>query len=91
MMCSSESADERTRCRYWRGSSPIGLASTSSVIPMMPLSGVRTSWLMLAMNSLLARLAASAASRACASSTSARLRAVTSRPMACRPAGRLRR
>ena len=32
-----------------------------SVMPMTPLSGVRISWLMLARNSLLARLAASAA------------------------------
>ena len=33
---------------------------------MMPFMGVRISWLMLARNSLLARLAASAASLACA-------------------------
>ena len=34
-------------------------------MPMMPFIGVRISWLMLARNSLLARLAASAASWAC--------------------------
>ena len=40
--------------------------------------GVRISWLMLARNSLLARLAASAASLASCSSCSARLRSVMS-------------
>ena len=35
-------------------------------MPMMPFIGVRISWLMLARNSLLARLAASAASRGAA-------------------------
>ncbi len=37
----------------------------SSVMPMMPFIGVRSSWLMLARNSLFARLAASATSLAC--------------------------
>jgi hypothetical protein len=37
-------------------------------MPMMPFIGVRNSWLMLARNTLLARLAASAASFAAASS-----------------------
>ena len=40
------------------------VSSSSSVMPMMPFIGVRISWLMLARNSLLARLAASAASLA---------------------------
>ena len=39
-------------------------------MPMMPFIGVRISWLMLARNSLLARLAASAASLASRSSAS---------------------
>jgi hypothetical protein len=38
--------------------------SPSSENPMIDCSGVRSSWLMLAMNSLLAREASSAASRA---------------------------
>ena len=50
----------------------------SSVMPMMPLSGVRISWLMWARNSLLARLAASASrtetSRARLTSASAAVR-----------------
>ena len=41
--------------------------------------GVRISWLTLARNSSLARLAASAASFACRSSSSSRLRSVMSR------------
>ncbi len=40
--------------------------SRTSAIPSTPFSGVRISWLMLARNSLFARLAASAASRAAA-------------------------
>ena len=47
-------------------------------MPMMPFMGVRISWLMFARNSLLARLAASAASLARCSSASTCLRAVTS-------------
>ena len=43
--------------------------AASSVMPMMPFIGVRISWLMLARNSLLARLAASAASLASRSSS----------------------
>ena len=48
-------------------------------MPRMPFIGVRISWLMLARNSLLARLAASAASFAFCSSACAFLRSVTSR------------
>ena len=50
-------------------------------MPMMPFIGVRISWLMLARNSLLARLACSAASFAFCSSSSARLRSVISEKM----------
>ncbi len=46
----------------------------------MPFIGVRISWLMLARNSLLARLADSAASLAFSNSASACLRAVISTP-----------
>ena len=52
---------------------------------MMPLSGVRTSWLMFATNSLFARLADSAESFARSSSAAVRLRAETSRPIAWNP------
>ena len=48
-------------------------------MPMMPFIGVRISWLMLARNWLLARLAASAASRARSRTNSAFLRSVRSR------------
>ena len=44
------------------------VSSASSVMPMMPFIGVRISWLMLARNSLLARLASIARSRAATSS-----------------------
>ena len=40
-------------------------------MPMTPFIGVRISWLMLARNSLLARLAASAARRACCMASAA--------------------
>ena len=64
----------RTVCRIWNGSfsnsilpasifeksSLSGVPIKMSVIPMIPFIGVRISWLMLAMNSLFARLAASA-------------------------------
>ena len=43
-------------------------------MPRMAFMGVRISWLTLARNSSLARLAASAASFACRSSSSSRLR-----------------
>ncbi len=50
----------------WRGVRSV--ASSSSAMPSTPFIGVRISWLMLARNSDLARLAASAASRALTSS-----------------------
>ena len=50
-------------------------------MPKTPFMGVRISWLMLARNSLLARLAASAASFAFFSSSAVRLRSVISRAM----------
>ena len=53
-------------------------SSKRPVMPIMPFMGVRISWLMLARNSLLARLAVSAASLALTNSPSARLRAVMS-------------
>ena len=52
-------------------------------MPRMPLSGVRISWLTMARKRLLARLAASAWSRASASARSASARSVTSRPTLC--------
>ena len=85
MSDSSDSADSCTifsQSRCW-GSK--GVSSTKSVMPMMALSGVRISWLTLARNPLLARLAASAASLAWCSSASARLRSVISRKTATPP------
>ena len=52
---------------------------------MMPFIGVRISWLMLARNSLLARLAASAASLASSRAACARLRSVMSRNVTTAP------
>ena len=54
--------DQSAGTRAARRSSSVSRAS--SVMPMMPFMGVRISWLMLARNSLLARLAFSARSRA---------------------------
>ena len=62
MTCSSERADTCASSRYSRCSSSSRVCSTRSVMPSTPFIGVRISWLMLATNSVLARLAASAAS-----------------------------
>ena len=61
MIVSSDSAEDLTMPRYSRCSAVSSVSSASSVMPRMPFIGVRISWLMLARNSLLARLAASAA------------------------------
>ena len=67
MSPSSDSADvlERDQVLALLGARA-AVSSSSSVMPITPFIGVRISWLMLARNSLFARLAASAASRACA-------------------------
>lgn len=54
-------------CSSWRGAR-VGSCARIWENPMTALSGVRISWLMLARKALLARLAASASSLACASS-----------------------
>ena len=80
MMCSSASAEVLTISRYWRCSGGCGASSSSSVMPSTPFIGVRISWLMLATNSLLARLAFSAAvlaSRSAAVWVRTRRRSVT--------------
>ena len=59
---SSASPEDLTVCKYSRCSAVSSVSSANSVIPSTPFMGVRISWLMLARNSLLARLAASAAS-----------------------------
>ena len=73
------SAHARARTRKSRRSASSAVSSASSVIPKMPFIGVRISWLMVARNSLLARLPASAVSFADRSSSSACLRSVMSR------------
>ena len=65
---SSPSALERSVARYSRCSGVSDVSASSSAIPNTPFIGVRISWLMLARNSLLARLPASAARRASARS-----------------------
>ena len=55
-------------------------------MPMTPFMGVLISWLMFARNSLLARLASSAASRASRIVSSARRRSVMSRMISNPPA-----
>ncbi len=62
-----------------------GSPSASFTGPTISVKGVRSSWLMLAMNMLLARVACSAASLARWSSTSMRLRSVMSTIMPSRP------
>ena len=84
---SKESADVFTNSRSSRCSLVKSVASTSSVIPMMPFIGVRISWLMFARNSLFALLAASAASFAAWRVFSARILSVTSRMIPRNPLG----
>ena len=73
-------AELLTRPRYSRCSGFRSDSRTTSVNPMMPFMGVRISWLMLARNSLLARLAISATCLARTNFDSASLRAVMSVP-----------
>ena len=81
MICISVCADCCTSCRWCRCWSSSGPASTTSVRPSTPFIGVRISWLMWARKLLLARLAASAASRACSSAVCAAFRSLMSRAL----------
>ena len=54
----------RTICANFCCSASSGVSSSRPVMPMMAFIGVRISWLMLARNSLFARVAASARVRA---------------------------
>ena len=72
--CSSECAELSMSVSQPDCSAFSGESISMRVSPMSAFSGVRTSWLMLARNSLLARLACSASSRACWLSCSMRLR-----------------
>ncbi len=74
MTRSSSSPEVFASARYSRCSDVSWVPRARSAMPRMPLSGVRISCDMFARNSPLARLAASAASRARCSSSSASLR-----------------
>jgi hypothetical protein len=79
MMPVSDCALSLIWSRYWRRrSSSMSGERARSARPSMPCSGVRSSWLVLARKALLARLAASASSRARASAASNSRRSVTS-------------
>ena len=71
---SSASPELAAVCAYSRCCGARSVASSSSVIPITPLSGVRISWLMLARNSDFEREASTA-------SASARRRSLTSVPI----------
>jgi len=77
---SSESAQVRTVWAYSFWSRESGVSSSSPVIPMMPLSGVRSSWLMLATNSDFMHDVARALSRAPISSRPRASSRATRRP-----------
>ena len=77
-----DSVESLRMIRYSRCSSRSDVSSRSSAIPITAFIGVRISWLMLARKSLLARLAASAASLAARSSSATRFCSVTSRAIA---------
>ena len=70
MIDSSDSPELRTVSTKGRWTSLRLVSSSNSVKPSTPFMGVRISWLMLARNSDLARLACSAASLAASSSCS---------------------
>ena len=59
MTVSKESAEVLIKLTYSRCSGVSSVSSVSSVMPMMPFIGVRISWLILARNSPLARVACS--------------------------------
>ena len=87
---SATAARRRRSSPPWRRSicsGVSGVSSSSPLMPMMPLSGVRISWDAIARKRDLARLAASAWSRASASARSVSVRSVTSRPTLCISAG----
>ena len=73
-MVMRDSAEARAAVRKSRCSAVRVVSRASSIMPTIPFMGVRISWLILARNSLLARLAAWASSRDCCSSRSMRLR-----------------
>ena len=72
--------DTFSTSRRWRSLSTV--EASRLAMPSTPFIGVRISWLIVARNCDLARLAASASSRARTSSASARLRSVMSRKIA---------
>ena len=67
----SRSADPLAVCRQSWTVGSIAFGRATSIMPRMAFMGVRSSWLMLARNWLLAALAASAAALACFSTSSA--------------------
>jgi hypothetical protein len=71
-------AERLTVSTYSRCTESSSVSESSSVMPMTPFIGVRISWLMLARNSLLVRVASSEASFARTSAASPCLRAVSS-------------
>ena len=84
MMVIRCSPDNRAVSANSRTSASNGDSRMSPIMPKMPFIGVRISWLMLAKNALLARLAFSAASLASRSETSSFRRSDKSRTMASR-------
>ena len=85
MRFSRLSPARRKICTYLSCSGVSEVFASRSAMPMIAFIGVRISWLMLARKSDLVRLALSAAALACFSSTSTRLRSVTSRAAANTP------
>ena len=85
MRFSRLSPARRKICTYLSCSGDSGVLASRSAIPMIAFIGVRISWLMLARNSDLLRLALSAAAIAALRVASARFCAVTSRAEANTP------
>ena len=86
-MCSKANDESFTVPSMRRCSAPNSVCCKMSTMPTMPLSGVRISWLMLAKNSDLARLAEFAVSLAERKASSASLRSVMSSCVPTRRSG----
>ena len=77
-ICSSDRAEPSAVATIWRCEGLSSLRASTSSMPVTPIIGVRSSWLIAARNVDFARLACSAASRATTASCSARSRAAMS-------------
>ena len=84
MISINECAESRARSSIFDWSGASGVWCSTSIMPITPFIGVRISWLIVATNADLARLACSASWRACSRSAMMRTRSPMSRRIAVR-------